>query len=92
MNLIIALVISVLLNLLLGWYLVRLLSKFLFISENLADLFLTLKSFEVFTKSLYSMEMFYVEPVIQDLINRTKVVLEETERFRDTFEYTLDYE
>ena len=92
MNLIIALVISVLLNLLLGWYLVRLLSKFLFISENLADLFLTLKSFEVFTKSLYSMEMFYGEPVIQDLINRTKVVLEETERFRDTFEYTLDYE
>ena len=92
MNLIIALVISVLLNLLLGWYLVRLLSKFLFISENLADLFLTLKSFEVFTKSLYSMEMFYGEPVIQALINRTKVVLEETERFRDTFEYTLDYE
>jgi len=92
MNLIIALVISLLVNILLGWYLVRLLNKFMFISENLADLFLTLKSFEVFTRSLYSMEMFHGEPVIQDLIHRTQVVLEESERFRSIFEYTLDYE
>ena len=38
------------------------------------------------------MEMFYGEPVIQDLITRTKFVIEEIEIFRDIFEYTLDEE
>ena len=52
----------------------------------------TIAEYVSHVKSVHDMEMFYGEPVIQDLINRTKVVLEETERFRDTFEYTLDYE
>ena len=83
---------SGLLNIFLGWYIIRLLRKFLFVSENLADLFLTFKSFEMFTTSLYNMEMFYGEPVIQDLILKTKVVRAEVEGFRDIFEYTLDPE
>ena len=85
-------IVSGLLNIFLVWYIVRLLRKFLFVSENLADLFLTFKSFEMFTTSLYNMEMFYGEPVIQDLILKTKVVRAEVEGFRDIFEYTLDPE
>tara|TARA_Y100000310_G_scaffold101532_1_gene99648 strand:+ start:20785 stop:21141 length:357 start_codon:yes stop_codon:yes gene_type:complete len=84
--------ISTILNIFLVWYLVKILRKFLFISEALADLYLTFRSFEVFTKSLYNMDMFYGEPIIQELIQKSKVVLEEVERFRDTFEYTLDEE
>ena len=83
---------SFMLNIFFGWYLIRLLRKFLFISESFSDLYLTFRSFEAFTKSLYSMEMFYGEPVIQDLITRTKFVIEEIEIFRDIFEYTLDEE
>ena len=43
-------------------------------------------------KSIYKMEILYGEPVIQDLIGRTKIVIEEIEVFRDVFEYTLDEE
>jgi len=88
----IALVSSVLLNGLVVWYAINLLRKLMFISENLSDLYLTFKSFTVFTKSLYSMEMFYGEPMIQELMARTKEVLEEVEGFREIFEYTLDEE
>jgi|TARA_Y100000034_G_scaffold125191_1_gene174408 hypothetical protein len=83
---------SVIFNVLMGWYLVRLLRKFLYISENMADLYLAFKSFEIFTESLYSMDTFYGEPVIQELIGKTKDVREELELFRETFEYTLDDE
>jgi len=83
---------SVVINGLLLWYIVRLLRKFVFISENLADLFLTNKAFEVFLRSMYSMENYHGEPMIQELMVRVQDVLEEMEDFRDIFEYGLDAE
>jgi hypothetical protein len=38
------------------------------------------------------MEMFYGEPIIQELIEKSKDVLEEIDVFKDVYEYTLDYE
>ena len=84
--------ISVLINLFLLWYLVKLLRKFVFISENLSDLFLTTKSFEVFVGSLYSMDSYHGEPIIQELIYKVRLVLEEMEKFRDIFQHTIDEE
>ena len=55
-------------------------------------MFLTFRSFEVFAKSLYNMEMFYGEPIIQELVERSTDVREDVEVFREIFEYTLDYE
>ena len=83
---------SVLLNGLVVWYAINLLRKLMFISENLSDLYLTFKSFTVFTKSLYSMEMFYGEPMIQELVYRIKETNVEMEEFREIFEFTLDEE
>ena len=87
-----AAVFSVLFNIFLVWYLVRILRKFLFISENLSDLFLVTKSFQVFVGNLYSMESYHGEPMIQEMVYRIKQVSDEIEVFRDTFEYTLDEE
>ena len=83
---------SLLLNVLLIWYVIKLLKKFYFISENLADLFLTIKAFRVFVSSLYSMDNYHGEPIIQELLVRVKEVNEEVDVFRDIFEYTLDEE
>ena len=88
----IILILSFLLNCFGVWYIVKLIRKLMFVSENLSDLFLTFKSFNVFTKSLYTMDTFYGEPMIQELMTRTKEVLEEVEGFREIFEYTLDEE
>jgi hypothetical protein len=91
-SLTIAVIVAVALNILLGWYATRLLRKFLYISQNISDLFLAFKDFEAFVDSIYKMEILYGEPVIKDLIDRTKVVIEELEMFREVFEYTLDEE
>ena len=83
---------SVGLNLLLIWYLTRLLRKFYFISENLAGLFLTLRSFQVFTTNMYSMDSYHGEPMIQELVHRIKEANVEMEEFREIFEFSLDEE
>ena len=68
----------------------RLLKKFFFVSENIADLYLTTKAFQVFVRSLFSMDSYHGEPMIQEMIHRIKDVNEEIERFRDVFVYMLD--
>jgi hypothetical protein len=83
---------SVILNIFLLWYVIKVLRKLFVVSANLSDIFLTFRSFEVFVESLYGMEMFYGEPIIQELIQKTKTVCLEVEAFRDVFEYTLDEE
>jgi|TARA_R110000744_G_scaffold254899_1_gene370459 hypothetical protein len=84
--------ISALLNGLLIWYIIKLLRKFVFISENLADLFLTTKAFQVFLSSMYSMENYHGEPMVQELITRVGDMGTELELFRDIFEHNLDTE
>jgi len=86
------LTVSLIANILLIWYVVGLLRKFIFISESLGDLFLTTKAFQVFIKSLYSMDTYRGEPMIQELITRIQEVSEEIEIFREVFEYSLDEE
>jgi len=91
-QLIVVLVISLVVNVALIWYVISLLRKFFFLSMNLSDIFLTFRAYEIFTKSLYNMEMFYGEPIIQELLDKTREAREEIENFRSIFEYTLDYE
>ena len=84
------LLLSIGLNLGLGWYVVRILKKFYFISENISDLYLTARAFQVFVKNMYSMDSYHGEPMIQELMFRIKDVVGEVDNFRDVFQYTLD--
>jgi len=88
----IILAVSILLNILLVWYVIGLLKKFFFISETMADTYLTAKDFSVFVESMYSMDSYHGEPMIQELMFRIREVLQEMEKFREIFEYTIDTE
>ena len=92
MTIYIILGVSLLIHILVGWYLVSVLKKLLYVSENIADLYLLLKSFHVFVKSLYSMTSYNGEPIIKELVLRVQTILEEIESFRDVFAPTLDEE
>ena len=78
-------IISLGVNIGLLWYLKGVLKKLLFISENLADLYFTFRAFDIYVSSLYSMNSFHGEPMIEELIHRIKDVREEIENFRDIF-------
>jgi len=88
--LIVGLVGSVVANVFFIWYLFKVLSKLLYTADNLGDLYVTLRMFEEFTASLYHMEMFYGEPVIQELVKKTSFVREEIQRFEEIYGLTTN--
>jgi hypothetical protein len=90
--LVMALIVSGLLNILLIWYVIRVLSKLLYTSDNMGDLYVAFRMYENFITSLYEMEMFYGEPIIQELIEKTKLLREEIERFESIYNLTTDVE
>ena len=83
---------SVIFNFFLIWYLKEVLSKLFFVSENIADLYFATKTLQIFSKSMYGMDTYHGEPIIQELIIRIQEVDEEIEKFREIFEYTIDEE
>jgi len=91
-GLVLGLIASVTINLFLIWYLLKVLSKLLYTSDNLGDLYVALRMFEEFTASLYHMEMFYGEPVIQELVKKTSFVREEIQRFEEIYGLTTNVE
>jgi len=92
MYLIIGLILSVVLNILLAWYVYKVLAKLLYTSDNLGDLYVVFRMYEGFVSSMYGMDMFYGEPIIQELLIKTKFVREELEKFEDVYNLTTDIE
>ena len=84
------LAISVLINALLGWYMFRLLKRFLFLSDNLDDLFDQIDGYTMHIENVHSLETFYGEPVLQNLMNHSKNVVEYIDDFRNSFDDTKD--
>lgn len=90
--LILGLAISLLVNGLLIWYVTRILAKLLYTSDNLGDLSIVFYEFEDFVSALYEMEMFYGEPIIEELIGKTKLVQGELNKFEEIYSLTTDIE
>ena len=86
----IILALSIAINALLGWYMFKLLRRFLFLSDNLDDLFDQLDGYSVHIENVHSLEMFYGEPVLQNLMNHSKDVVEYVDGFRNMFDDTKD--
>ena len=86
----IILTLSVAINVVLGWYLFRLLKRFLFLSDNLDDLFDQLDGYTLHIENVHSLETFYGEPVLQNLMNHSKEVVDYVDDFRSDFDDTKD--
>ena len=82
--------ISISINVLLGWYLFKLLKRFLFLSDNLDDLFIQLDGYTLHIENVHSLETFYGEPVLQNLMNHSKDVVDYIDDFRNDFDDTKD--
>ena len=74
-----------LLNLALIWYIKSILNKFVFISENVDDLFYSLDEYSQHLESLYQLETYYGDTTLEALIKHSKVVVEDVRRFKDVY-------
>ena len=90
-----ALIFSIILNVALVWYIKNILTKLFFVSENIDDLLHTTKEFSEHLTGLYNLETFYGEPVLENLVLHSKLVVEEIKRHHGTYslleeEYDLE--
>jgi hypothetical protein len=82
------LVVSVILNGVLLWYIRKMLGKLLLVSDNMGNLVEDLASFQNHLQHLYEMEMYYGEPSIKDLIVHSRKIIEHLKEFSDVYNLT----
>ena len=78
--------VSILVNVLLIWYITSLLKKFLFITNNVEDLSNSLVGLADHLENVHSLETFYGEPVLQNLLKHTREVVEDIGHYRSIYE------
>ena len=83
--LIIALFLSILVNLLALWYIRKLLAKVLFVSQNLTDLVDLLTTYRNHLQRLFQLEMYYGDETMKFLIKHTKSLLDVLEDYSDIY-------
>ena len=90
--LILALLTSVSANFLAFYYIRILLSKLLFVGENLSDLTQMITSYRNHIKAVYSMEMFYGDETLKHLMDHTRSLHEVLDEFEDIYEIAVPQE
>ena len=83
--LIIALFLSILVNLLALWYIRKLLTKVLFVSQNLTDLVDLLTTYRNHLQRLFQLEMYYGDETMKFLIKHTRSLLDVLEDYSDIY-------
>ena len=79
------LIFSVILNIALIWYILYLLRKLLFVSDNIDDLLESVSQFADHLKNIYNLETFYGEPVLEKLVAHSKDVLDKIEEHHEAY-------
>ena len=88
----IALFLSVITNILLIWYVLKLIGKFTFISENLDDLVTVISNYRNHLKQVYKMEMFYGDETLEYLMTHTNSLLKILEDYDDVYSIAIPLE
>ena len=92
MWLVLALCVSIVANILGVWYMRRLLSKFVFISQNLGDLVSLVMNYKSHLQSIYKLEQYYGDEDIRFLISHTNSLLEMLEDYEDIYSISIPLE
>tara|TARA_R110002074_G_scaffold366257_1_gene540146 strand:+ start:59 stop:394 length:336 start_codon:yes stop_codon:yes gene_type:complete len=74
---------SVLVNCLFIWYIIRLISRFINFQEMLEDFVVRLEEYEEHISVIYSLETFYGDETLKNLLTHSKNIVEESHNFRN---------
>jgi hypothetical protein len=76
---------SLALNVLLLWYIRKILFKLLFVSDNIDDLLQSARNFSGHLERIYNMETYYGDEIIKNLIGHSKEIVTELEEFEKIY-------
>ena len=82
--LIIALFISMGINIFVSWYVRDILGRLTWISRNINDIAEMVQAYRNHIKNIYTLEKFYGDQEIQGLLEHTTLFLEELEQYQET--------
>ena len=85
----IVLIFSLLVNAVMFWYLRQLTSKLSFIYTNIGDVSEVIANYRAHLTSVYSMEMFYGDQTLQNLIEHSKEVIDILETYDDVMSLVI---
>lgn len=88
----IVLFVSLVINVFLVWYLIGALRRLLLVSENLGDLVSIVSNFREHIRSVYELEAFYGEPVLETLLKHAGALSEVLEEFEEIYALTEEEE
>ena len=88
----IILFVSLAVNVCLVWYMIGALRRLLLVSENLGDLVSIVSNFREHLKSVYELETFYGEPVLETLLKHAAALSEVLEEFEEIYALTEEEE
>ena len=88
--LILFLILSVVVNVLLLWYIRKMLAQLLSVSDNMGGLVEDLASYQNHLQQLYEMEMYYGEPSIKELIVHSRQIIDHVKEFSDVYNIIED--
>ncbi len=70
------------------WYIRKMLTKLLYISDSIGDLLVSTKNFSNHLDGLHAMEMYYGDETLGSLISHSKQVIEDIKEFEDVYTLT----
>ena len=76
---------SILVNIFLMWYTRSTLKNLLYLSENLGLLYEVVDDFSIHLRKVYELERFYGDSTLNYLLEHSKAVREELEKFEEIF-------
>tara|TARA_R110000824_G_scaffold67377_5_gene174503 strand:+ start:26287 stop:26598 length:312 start_codon:yes stop_codon:yes gene_type:complete len=82
--------VSIIFNGLLVWYIVQLLRKFLNISEELEGLFISLEEYSDHIELVHSLERFYGDSTLENLLRHSKELSSRSKNFRAIYDINYD--
>jgi hypothetical protein len=84
--------VSILINGFLIWYVIRLIRKFLNISEELEEFFLLLEEYAGHVDDVYNLERFYGDTTLENLMRHSKIMADSAKDFRAIYDVNYDQE
>jgi len=81
---------SILLNGFLIWYIIKLIKKFLNISEELEDFFVLLEEYSEHVDIVYNLERFYGDTTLESLLRHSRSISEQAKDFRAIYDVNYD--
>ena len=82
--------ISILVNILLIWYIRKMLQKLLFVSDNIGDFLENIDEFSKHLSGIHELEMFYGDETLTGLIKHSKEIVENIKEFEEIYSLTRE--